>query len=108
MAEPFSWQKAFLHAVRTRDVIILHGNIRDRYICQDGQSVSEDPFDETVVRLLARAGFAAAFRFDPYLKAVELRLSGAGTVVEVLLEQGFGSPGFVDTQIRPSPGFSAS
>ena len=29
---PFAWQKSFLHAIRTHDVVILHGNIRDLYV----------------------------------------------------------------------------
>jgi DNA polymerase III delta prime subunit len=96
MPGQFTWQKSFLHAVRTRDVVILHGNIRDRYICRDDRHSFEDSFDDVLVRLLSTIGLRTLRRFDPHLKAAELKLGEAGIVVSAPLED-FGAPSFNDT-----------
>lgn len=33
----YDWQKAFVHAIKTKDIIILHGNIRDIYAVDAGK-----------------------------------------------------------------------
>jgi hypothetical protein len=92
----FAWQRGFLHTLQSRDVVILHGNIRDRYISRDRRQHFEDSFDDVLVRLLAKTGIRSVRRFDAFAKASELALTEAGVVV-VSPPDDFGSPGFNDT-----------
>jgi ATP-dependent Clp protease ATP-binding subunit ClpB len=77
-------------------VVILHGNIRDRYSTRQGQHHFEDTFDDAIVRLLAAGGLRSVRRFDPFWKASDLALTEAGVVVASPIED-FGALGFSDT-----------
>src|SRR5258708_16199058 len=92
MPELFVYQKNLYHALRTHDVIILNGNIRDRYIYRDPPYFHEVLFDEMLVRLLSPV-YGGIRRFDPYLKAAELTLGDGNAFVTTTLEE-FGAPGF--------------
>ncbi|MGH9856141.1 MAG: AAA family ATPase, partial [Blastocatellia bacterium] len=89
----FVWQSNLLHAARTRDVVILYGNIRDLYLYRDSSLLQHEiPFDELIVRLFAPLG-GTIHRYDPYTKAAELSL-GEGNVFGAAPLEEFGAPGF--------------
>jgi hypothetical protein len=93
MPELFVWQRNALHTVKTRDVIILYGNIRDVYIYRSAPLIQHEVlFDELIVRLLAPVR-GAIRRYDPFAKAAELAL-GEGNVFTADPIEEFGAPGF--------------
>ncbi len=95
MSDLFVWQKNLLHAVKTFDVIILHGNIRDLYVYTDRAAQSiyyEVKLDELLTRLLFPS-VGTIRRYDPYAKVSDLSLGDASTFVSTNVE-GFGDTGF--------------
>lgn len=92
MAELFVWQKNLLHAAKTYDVVILHGNIRDLYVYLDRHIYYEVKFDELITRLLFPVE-GSIRRYDPYSKVSDLSIGEANTFVSTEVE-GFGNPGF--------------
>jgi ATP-dependent Clp protease ATP-binding subunit ClpB len=92
MAGLFVWQRNLLHAVTTYDVVILHGNIRDRYIYPDPSSYYEVQFDELLTRLLFLT-HGGVRRYDPYSKVADLAVGEANTFTSTDVE-GFGARGF--------------
>ena len=95
MDELFVWQKNLRQLVKMRDVVILHGNIRDLYIYRDSPHHHEVLFEELIVRLLWQS-CGLIRRFDPYYKAAELSLGEGNAFITKRLED-FGSPGFNNT-----------
>jgi AAA domain (Cdc48 subfamily) len=89
---PYSWQRALLHAMRTRSVIVLHGNVRDLYCLSCPPHFYERNLDETLVRLLYPT-FGAMRSYDAYAKGAELSLAEGDVLVSDTLSD-FGAPGF--------------
>jgi hypothetical protein len=94
-AELFVWQRNLFHAFMTHDIIILHGNIGDRFIYREPPFHYESTLEELIVRMMSpRLG--PLFAFDIYQKASELVLAANGLIVEKP-DASFGEPGFNDT-----------
>ncbi len=77
LADLFVWQKNLLHALKIRPVLILHGNVRDRYVFRDPPHQYEVSLDELLTRLLF-PGLGPLRRYDPYSKAADLSVGEAG------------------------------
>lgn len=89
----FVWQRNALHAMRTRDVVIWYGNIRDIYLYRESPFAQHEVhFDELIVRLLSPTQ-ATIRRYDPFTKAAELCL-GEGNVFTATALEDFGLAGF--------------
>jgi len=96
MSDLFVWQRNALHAIKTRDVVIFYGNIRDLYLyCDSSSAQHEVLFDELIVRLLAPTR-GKICRYDPYAKAAELSL-GEGNVFSATRLEDFGTAGLNPT-----------
>lgn len=91
----FTWQDNLLHALRTRPVVILHGNVRDRYVYVDGAQHYEIGLDELLTRL-CHGLYGPIRRYDAYAKASDLSL-GPGDVLVDEPVGAFGAPGFTST-----------
>jgi hypothetical protein len=97
--ERFLWHDNLLHAIRTRPVIVLHGNVRDQYTYIQAVRHHEEPLDKILTRLL-HPEFGPIRCYDPYSKAEQLSLGDAEVVVQEQLEE-FGAPGLNST-VEPS------
>jgi hypothetical protein len=95
MPDVFTWHNNLLHAMRTRPVLILHGNIRDRYVFARPPHHHEIPLDELLARLLSPI-YGQIRRFDPYSKVVDLSLGEADIFSQEAVPE-FGGPGFNNT-----------
>jgi ATP-dependent Clp protease ATP-binding subunit ClpA len=95
VAELFVWQKNLLHALQTRPIVILHGNVRDQYVFSSPPHHHEIGLDELLVRL-ASPLFGNIRRYDAYSKAANLSLAPADVLLTEPLEE-FGAPGFTNT-----------
>jgi AAA domain (Cdc48 subfamily) len=93
-AELFVWQRNLFHAFTTHDVVILHGNIGDRFIYREPPFHYESTLEEFIVRMMS-ARYGPLFVYDTYQKAKELVLGPSGLIVEKI-DPSFGEPGFSD------------
>ncbi|MCY3843979.1 MAG: AAA family ATPase [Acidobacteria bacterium] len=92
---PFAWQSNLLHALRTRRVVVLHGNVRDRYIHVDRDRHAEIGLDELIARL-CHARYGPVRRYDAYAKVSDLSVAAGGVVDDDPVPD-FGAPGFTST-----------
>src|SRR5688500_2883212 len=91
----FMWQRNLVHAFATHDVVVLYGNISDRYIYRDGPYHYECTLRELLVRLLYDR-YGSLFVFDRFEKATQAKL-GEGRALTIERDPTFGEPGFDDT-----------
>ena len=92
---PFAWQSNLLHALRTHRVVVLHGNVRDRYIHVDRGRHAEIPLDELIARL-CHSQYGPVRRYDAYGKVSDLSVAPGGLLEDEAVAE-FGAPGFTST-----------